>query len=50
MTVDWNDQAAKKAKDYLKFTSFSRPGLVDQLLFEGFSPEQAEFGASTTGL
>jgi hypothetical protein len=31
-------------------TSFSRSGLVDQLLFEGFTPEQAEYGASTTGL
>ncbi|MET3706488.1 hypothetical protein ABIB17_001104 [Arthrobacter sp. UYEF6] len=50
MKVDWNAQAAKKAKSYLEYTSFSRSGLVDQLLFEGFTPEQAEYGASTTGL
>lgn len=50
MTIDYNEQAAKKAKDYLKFTSFSRSGLVDQLLFEGYTPEQAEYGVSTTGL
>jgi hypothetical protein len=42
--------AQRKAGDYLKFSSFSRPGLVDQLMYEGFTPEQAEYGASTTGL
>ena len=50
VTVDWNEQAAEKAKDYLEFTSFSRSGLVEQLIFEGFTPEQAEFGVSKTGL
>ena len=50
MKVDWNAQAAKKAKSYLEYASFSRSGLVDQLLFEGCTPEQAEYGASTTGL
>lgn len=29
---------------------FSRVGLIDQLLFEGFTQEQAEYGVSTTGL
>lgn len=48
--VDWNTQAAEKAADYLSFSSFSRSGLIDQLLFEGFTPEQAEFGVSQTGL
>jgi hypothetical protein len=50
VTVDWNEQAAKKAKDYLEYTSFSRSGLVDQLLHEGYTPEQAEYGVSQTGL
>lgn len=50
VAVDWNEQAAKKARSYLEYTSFSRSGLVDQLLYEGFTPEQAEFGVSTTGL
>lgn len=48
--VDWNAQAAAKAASYLKMTSFSHAGLVEQLTFEGFTPEQAEYGVSTTGL
>ena len=48
--VDWNAQAAGSAKSYLEYSSFSRQGLVDQLKFEGFTPEQAEFGVSQTGL
>jgi hypothetical protein len=44
LNADWNEQAAKKAKSYLEFQSFSRSGLIDQLLFEGFTPEQAEYG------
>jgi hypothetical protein len=50
LDVDWNEQAAKKAASYLSFMAFSRSGLVDQLLFDGFSQEQADYGASTTGL
>ena len=46
---DWNEQAAKSAKNYLEFTSFSRQGLIDQLIFEGFTPEQAEFGVVAVG-
>ncbi len=44
--VDWNEQAAKKAKSYLDFSSFSQSGLVNQLEYEGFTPAQAQFGAS----
>lgn len=33
--------AKSKAGDYLKFTAFSRPGLIDQLVFEKFSAEDA---------
>jgi hypothetical protein len=44
--VDWNQQAASKAADYLDYTSFSRQGLVDQLLYEGFTAAEAEYGAS----
>ena len=50
VSVDWNEQAAKSAKNYLSFTAFSRSGFVDQLKFEGFSSEQAEYGVSQTGL
>ena len=48
--VDWNAQAAASAASYLEFSAFSRSSLVDQLLYEGFSAEQAEYGVSTTGL
>ena len=48
--VDWNAQAAAKAASYLEYTSFSRSGLIDQLLFEGFTAAQAEYGVGTTGL
>ncbi|CAN5227001.1 hypothetical protein BH20ACT3_BH20ACT3_07690 [soil metagenome] len=42
--------ARQKAAEYLDFSSFSRSGLIDQLLFEGFTQAQAEYGVSTTGL
>jgi hypothetical protein len=48
--VDWNAQAAAKAADYLKMMSFSHSGLIEQLIFEGFTQAQAEFGVSQTGL
>ncbi|WP_343206268.1 Ltp family lipoprotein [Arthrobacter yangruifuii] len=35
---------------YLDFMGFSHAGLVDQLMFEGYTPEQAEYGVSQTGL
>ena len=46
VSVDWNQQAVLKAEDYLGYTSFSRQGLVEQLMYEGFTAEQAEYGAS----
>ncbi|MEO5315582.1 Ltp family lipoprotein [Pseudarthrobacter sp. CC12] len=33
--------ATRKAGDYLQFTAFSRPGLIDQLVFEKYSVEDA---------
>lgn len=44
------EQAANKDKEYLDISAFSRSGLVDQLVFEGFTPEEADYGVSTTGL
>ena len=35
---------------HLKTMAFSRAGLIDQLIFEGFTQAQAEYGVSTTGL
>jgi hypothetical protein len=48
--ADWNAQAARSAKEYLAYSSFSRLSLIDQLVYEGFTQAQAEYGVSTTGL
>jgi hypothetical protein len=51
--VDWNAEAAESAQSYLSHSAFSRQGLLDQLSSEygeQFTPEQAEYGVSTTGL
>ncbi|MCL2737152.1 MAG: Ltp family lipoprotein, partial [Propionibacteriaceae bacterium] len=37
-------QAVRKAASYLKTSAFSRQGLIDQLVFEGFSNEDAIYG------
>ena len=44
--VDWNEQAAQKAKSYLRSSSFSRESLISQLEFEGYTDEQAEYGVN----
>lgn len=41
--------AVSKAQSYLNLTGFSRTGLIDQLKFEGFSVEDATFGADNAG-
>ena len=48
--ADWNDQAYKKAEEYLRLTSFNHKDMVDQLIFEGFTADQAEYGATKAGL
>lgn len=51
--VDWNEQAAKSAANYLSYSSFSRQGLIDQLSSEygeKFTVEQAEYAANKVGL
>ncbi len=40
------ENAVRKANDYLKFTAFSKTGLADQLEFEGFSSEEATFAVN----
>ena len=50
--VDWNEQAVKAAEDYLKYQSFSRDGLIEQLSSDAgskFTREQAEYGVSQVG-
>ena len=44
--VNWNEQAVRKAKEYLNMSGFSLDGLVQQLEDgEGFTPSQAQYGA-----
>ncbi len=50
ISPDWNEQAAKAAEDYLDYTAFSRQGLIDQLMFEGYTRTQAEYGVDQAGL
>jgi hypothetical protein len=50
LNADWNQQAAKKAAEYLDYSSFSHSGLIEQLVYEGFTQAQAEYGVGTTGL
>ena len=47
--ADWNEQAAKSAESYLSCSSFSRDSLIEQLEFEGFTHEQAVYGAEANG-
>lgn len=41
--------AVRKAKSYLAFAAFSHDGLVDQLVYEKFSHEDAVYGADNSG-
>lgn len=43
------ENARKSADSYLSFSAFSRNGLIDQLLFEGFSQAEAEYGVDALG-
>ena len=49
ISVDWNEQCAKTAQNYLEYMSFSRDGLYNQLAFEGFTDEQIQYGLSKVG-
>ena len=49
LNVDWNQQAALKAKQYMSMQGFSHSGLVSQLEYDKFTAAQAEFGASAVG-
>jgi hypothetical protein len=42
--------ALNKAKDYMSYSSFSRGGLIDQLKYDKFTPDQATYGVNTVGL
>lgn len=40
-------QAVKMAESYISFTPFSKSGLIDQLVFEGFSNQDATYAAES---
>ncbi len=51
--VNWDEQAAKAAKKYLSYTSFSCQGLIEQLSSEAgdkYTQAQAEYGARQAGI
>jgi hypothetical protein len=50
LDVDWYQQAALKAVQYLNSMGFSRKGLIEQLMFEGFTREEAIYGTNDAGL
>ena len=47
--ADWNEQAAKAAKNYLNSMAFSRDSLIQQLEYEGYTEEQAIYGVEQNG-
>ena len=44
------DSAARKVQDYVALMGFSREGLIDQLGYEGFSPEEAAAAVDQAGI
>ena len=46
VVTDWNQNALQTAVDYLDYSSFSYPGLYDQLVYEGYTAEQAQYAIS----
>ena len=44
--ADWDEQAVKKAKEYMSFMDMSHSELVSQLEFDGFTADQAEYGVT----
>ncbi|WP_312541171.1 Ltp family lipoprotein [Enterococcus sp.] len=43
MDIDWKAQAHAKALDYLDYSSFSDSGLYDQLIYEQFTADEAQY-------
>ncbi len=48
--IDWNAKAAEMAQQYVDTMAFEREDLVDQLVYEGFTREQAEAGVTAIGM
>ena len=50
LDVDWFAEAAESAQSYIDMMGFSHSGLVEQLMFEGFTADEAEHGVTAVGL
>lgn len=46
LNMDWNEQAVKVAQSYRSWSSMSDSELKDQLIYEGFTSAQAQYGIS----
>ncbi len=42
--------ARRSAESYLRYSAFSRSGLIDQLLYEGYSQEDAEYAVGAVAV
>lgn len=52
LTVDWNEQAARSAREYTDMSGFSCSGLIEQLSSDAgsnYTKEQARYGATQAG-
>ena len=49
MTLGQKNADSKSTTVTLEFAAFSHSGLVDQLQYEGFTPEEATFAADNCG-
>jgi len=52
LNIDYNENAAKSAKDYLDMSGFSCRGLIEQLSSnygDGYTENQATYGAQQAG-
>ena len=43
--ADWNEQAERSAMNYMQYMALSQEELVEQLIYDGFTEEQAQYGA-----
>ena len=48
--ANWNEQAVKKAQGYIKYLSYSKEQLINQLKFDGFTDAQAKYGVQQVGI
>lgn len=48
--ANWFEQTAKQAAEYQELFSFNKSQMISQLIHDGFTQEQAEYGAASVGL